>query len=117
MSDLINPSSKFSFFLEEDEQDVYLPPTHVQEKSHVKSMDMYHSMYRESLEHPEKFWRVIAEHFHWEKPWKTFFDYNFDISKGRIFIKWCEGGQTNVCYNVLDRHVKEGRGNHIAFLW
>ena len=27
------------------------------------------------------------------------------------------GGLTNICYNVLDRHVKGGRGDRIAFFW
>ena len=27
------------------------------------------------------------------------------------------GGQTNASYNCLDKHVEEGRGDRLAFLW
>ena len=29
--------------------------------------------------------------------------WNFDVRKGPIFVKWFEGGTTNICYNALDR--------------
>ena len=33
-------------------------------------------------------------------------DYNFDIKKGPIYVKFFEGGKLNVSYNCLDRHLK-----------
>lgn len=33
------------------------------------------------------------------------------------FLQWFKGGYTNVCYNALDKHVKEGRGDQTAILW
>ncbi|KAH9519488.1 Acetyl-coenzyme A synthetase, cytoplasmic [Bulinus truncatus] len=36
---------------------------------------------------------------------------------GDIFIKWMEGAKTNISYNMLDRHVKNGLGNKVAFYW
>ena len=44
-------------------------------------------------------------------------DYNFDVNKGKIFTEFFKGGQTNVCYNCLDKHVQEGRGNQLCFIW
>ena len=32
---------------------------------------------------------------------------SFDVRKGPIFSKWFEGGETNICYNALDRHVQQ----------
>lgn len=43
--------------------------------------------------------------------------YNFDRSKGPIFVKWFEGATTNMCCNCLDRHVEAGHGNRVAFYW
>jgi len=43
--------------------------------------------------------------------------YNFHRSRGPIFVKWFEGGTTNVCHNALDRHVAAGHGGRVAFYW
>jgi acetyl-CoA synthetase len=43
-------------------------------------------------------------------------DYNFDIKKGPIYVKFFEGGKLNVSYNCLDRHL-EKRGNQVAIQW
>lgn len=32
-------------------------------------------------------------------------------------MSWFNGGETNVCYNCLDRHVKEGHGDRVCFFW
>lgn len=40
---------------------------------------------------------------------------NFDMTKGPISVEWFKGGTTNICFNALDRHVLEGRGDDIAF--
>lgn len=57
-----------------------------------------------------------------KKPYATllqapFCEYNFDMRKGPIGVKWFTGAQTNVSYNALDRHVKAGRGDKVAFYW
>ena len=39
------------------------------------------------------------------------------MSKGSVAVEWFKGGMTNVCYNALDRHVKNGDGDKIAFYW
>uniref|UniRef100_A0A8C5D2C4 Acetyl-coenzyme A synthetase n=1 Tax=Gouania willdenowi TaxID=441366 RepID=A0A8C5D2C4_GOUWI len=47
-----------------------------------------------------------------------FLDYNFDVTKGRIFIKCMEGATTNICYNLLDRNVHDRKlGDKVAFFW
>ena len=43
--------------------------------------------------------------------------YNFDLNKGGISLSWFNGAETNVCYNCVDRHVKEGNGDRVAFFW
>lgn len=44
-------------------------------------------------------------------------NYNFDVRKGPIQVEYFKGGMTNICYNALDKHVKEGNGDRVCFLW
>ncbi|OWF34906.1 acetyl-coenzyme A synthetase, cytoplasmic-like [Mizuhopecten yessoensis] len=104
----------------ENNADVQLfqPLEHLRQESHVQSMEQYREMYKRSIEEPEDFWKEIAQQFYWKsQPTGMFLDYNFDCREGPIYIKWMEGAQTNICYNAVDRHVKDGRGNKIAFYW
>ena len=39
------------------------------------------------------------------------------MRKGKIEHTWFRGGRTSICYNALDRHVNEGRGDVPCFLW
>ncbi|CAG9821794.1 unnamed protein product [Phaedon cochleariae] len=98
---------------------VYEPHASVVKNSHVPSLAHYEEMHKKSLEKPEEFWGEIAKQFYWETPidHKNFFRYNFDITKGPIFTKWMDGATTNVSYNLLDRNVRNGNGEKIAFYW
>lgn len=76
-------------------------------------------MHKQSLDKPEEFWSEILQEFHWQKkpdP-ERLFDYNFDVNKGNIFINFCPGAVTNVCFNVLDRMVRKGHGDRVAYYW
>ncbi|KAF6200470.1 hypothetical protein GE061_004913 [Apolygus lucorum] len=97
--------------------EVYPPSESCRTGSYIPSMEAYREMHRESLADPEKFWRDVYKQFHWEQPYTTFHSYNFDRSKGPISIKWLEGGTTNICYNLLDRNIKLGHGDRIAYYW
>jgi len=37
--------------------------------------------------------------------------------KQPALLRWFAGGLTNTCYNALDRHVDEGRGNELAVIF
>ena len=98
--------------------EVYPPPSKLQNETHVKNMEQYKTMYKRSVEDPEGFWGDIAKNFHFESPpTGKFLEYNFDVRKGPIYIKWMQGAKTNICYNALDRHVKNGSGDKVAFFW
>lgn len=44
--------------------------------------------------------------------------YNFDITKGQVFIDFMKGAKTNICYNVLDRNVLDLKlGEKVAYYW
>lgn len=73
----------------------------------------YQRLYRESIEHPEKFWGEQAKAFlDWFKPWSSV--HHGDLAKGQA--TWFKGGQLNVTYNCIDRHL-ETRGEQVAIIW
>ncbi|GAB2498349.1 propionate--CoA ligase [Pseudoxanthomonas sangjuensis] len=62
----------------------------------------YEAEYQRSVEQPEAFWAEQAKAIHWHKPPQKILDY-YDPP----FRKWFVGGQTNLCYNAVDRHLAE----------
>jgi len=52
----------------------------------------------------------------WFKKWDKVEDFNFDVRKGDIYVKYFVNGKLNVSYNCLDRQL-EKRGNKIAIQW
>jgi acetyl-CoA synthetase len=57
------------------------------------------------------FWEEQASALYWHKKWDQVLDWQIP------FAKWFVGGKLNASYNALDRHVLEGRGDRIAFLF
>lgn len=100
---------------------VFHPSEKFVKNAHLKSLDDYKAMHKKSVDDPEGFWKDIVKQFHFERPQsegKPFLHYNFNIKNGPIEIKWLEGSTTNICYNVLDRNVKDkGLKDTIAFYW
>lgn len=98
---------------------VFPPNQDLSKRSFVSNFNQYKELYRESCDNPQAFWQNVAKQFYWKRdadPAK-FFEYNFDIRKGPVFIRWMAGAKTNVCFNLVDRHVAAGRGDAIAFYW
>ena len=93
------------------EQRKFEPSAEFQKKAHIKSLEEYERLYKESVEQPEKFWGDVANELHWFKPWDKVLEWNAP------WAKWFEGGQINLAYNCLDRHVQSGRANKTALLW
>ena len=96
---------------------VYPVPEWIKEKAHIKGKEEYEKLYKRSIEDPDGFWGEIAdEYVTWFKKWDKVEEYNFDIRKGPISIKYFEGAKLNVSYNCLDRHL-EKRGDQVAIQW
>ncbi|KAM3663918.1 acetyl-coenzyme A synthetase, cytoplasmic isoform X2 [Ammospiza caudacuta] len=98
---------------------VYPPRPELLPAAHIPSLSHYQRLYQRSVEEPHEFWGDIAKEFYWKRqPTGPFLKYNFDVTKGKIFIEWMKGATTNICYNVLDRNVNEKKlGDKIAFYW
>ncbi|MDE2177017.1 MAG: propionate--CoA ligase [Xanthomonadaceae bacterium] len=60
----------------------------------------YEELYRRSIEQPEAFWAEEACAIHWHRPPERILDY-----ADPPFRSWFVGGETNLCYNAVDRHL------------
>lgn len=91
----------------------------LKKEAHVPSFDKYRELYMKSVDNPDEFWGDVAKDFFWKtKHTGQFLDYNFDVTKGEIYIKCMEGASTNICYNLLDRNVHEKKlADKVAFFW
>lgn len=74
----------------------------------------YQNNYQKSVTNPEQFWLAQTKILDWVKETTIAKNTSF---KNDVQIKWFEDGQLNVCYNCVDRHVKNGKGNNIAIIW
>lgn len=116
MSDVVAEVPKFFG----KEEDVTFPPMEeIASTAHCSSIEQYREMYQESITNPTAFWRKIASNLHWEveDPSDDILTYNIDVKKGPVFVKFMEKAKLNLSYNCLDKHVKEGRGDKVAFHW
>ena len=72
----------------------------------------YQEIYQRSIENPEEFWSEVAGDIFWyKKPSKIL------NSKNPPFYKWFQDGTTNTCYNAVDLHVKNGKGEKVASIF
>jgi propionyl-CoA synthetase len=72
----------------------------------------YDEVYARWQDAPESFWAELAEAVHWYKKWDKILD-----ASRPPFYRWFTGGMVNTCYNALDRHLEQGRGNQPALIY
>jgi acetyl-CoA synthetase len=69
-------------------------------------------MYDDADRDWQGFWaRQALDLLDWSKEWDTIVEWELP------FAKWFVGGQLNVSYNCVDRHVEAGKGEKVAFHW
>jgi len=72
----------------------------------------YQSVYNRSMQDPEGFWREAAQNIHWyQQPTQILDQTNQPI------YHWFVGGELNACYNALDYHIEQGRGEQLALIY
>ena len=70
------------------------------------------AMHEEAESDFEAFWaRQARELLDWQQDFTTILEWDLP------FAKWFVGGKLNVSENCLDRHVRAGRGDKVAFHW
>ncbi|WP_076408267.1 propionyl-CoA synthetase [Shewanella sp. UCD-KL12] len=67
------------------------------------------ALYQHAIDNPQAFWSDAAQSISWNKPWEKVLD-----SSQAPLYSWFEGAELNTCYNAVDRHVEQGRGEQIA---
>jgi acetyl-CoA synthetase len=94
------------------EERVFPPPKSFSKKARISSLAQYRKLYNESIRQPGKFWaRQAKEELIWFKPWKRVLQWKLPDAK------WFAGGQLNVSYNCLDRHLGTPAANKAALIW
>ncbi|TDC03765.1 acetate--CoA ligase [Nonomuraea longispora] len=99
-----NETQALSNLLQENRR--FAPPADLGAAANVTA-----AAYDEAAADRLAFWEGIAERLAWAKRWDKTLEWNAP------FAKWFVGGELNVAYNCVDRHVEEGRGDRIAYYW
>jgi acetyl-CoA synthetase len=79
--------------------------------AHVKSLEELERLRAEASADPEAFWARMAEELHWFKKWDTVLKWQ------PPHAEWFVGGEINIAYNCLDRHLATWRRNKAALIW
>ena len=91
----------------------YKPSKEIAQNAVYKSMSDYDKEYSESINNNDDFWREKADRIDWFKKWSKISEVDFTIPR----IEWFKDAKLNVSYNCIDRHIKNGKGDRIAFFW
>ncbi|NDC38108.1 MAG: acetate--CoA ligase, partial [Proteobacteria bacterium] len=102
------------------EERVINPPAYFSSRAHLRELGEYQRLYDHSVSDPESFWSTMAEReLSWGKRWEAVLEYDFSTigAKQEPYVRFFSGGELNVSYNCLDRHVEAGHGDRIALYW
>ena len=86
-------------------------PQYIIDEAYINNKE-YEKLYQHSIENPEAFWAKAAEkELEWFKKWDTVFEWDYPN------YKWFTGAKLNITQNCLDRHVRGGKRNKVAFIY
>jgi acetyl-CoA synthetase len=89
-----------------EEKRSFPPPPDFAEQANAKP-GIYEAAERDYLE----FWASWARKLEWMKPFTTTLEWN------EPYAKWFADGELNVSVNCLDRHVRAGKGDTVAYFF
>jgi acetyl-CoA synthetase len=69
------------------------------------------SVYERARTDPDAFWGEMSRNIDWFKPWTKVLQWDLPVAK------WFVGGELNVAYNCVDRHLRGWRKNKAAIIW
>jgi propionyl-CoA synthetase len=72
----------------------------------------YETLHRQSMSEPEAFWAEAAQAVEWSRDWDSVLS-TCELGRWR----WFAGAEANTCWNALDRHVRDGRGEQLALVY
>jgi acetyl-CoA synthetase len=95
-----------------DEGRTFEPHAAFVQKARISSQEEYNALYKRSMDDPEGFWgELAAQELHWFKPWDKVLKWEEPTAQ------WFVGGQLNISYNCLDRHLTGPRRHKAALVW
>ncbi len=90
------------------ENRTFPPSERFAEEALINSQELY----TEASEDVEAFWaRQARELLTWDKDFTKILEWDLP------YAKWFADGELNVSYNCLDRHIKSGYGDKVAYHW
>lgn len=85
------------------------PPAELARNAWVRDYAPY---YEAAMNDLEGYWAKVArEEVDWLRPFDRVLEWDYPNAR------WFVGGQTNICYNALDRHANGRRRNKAALIW
>lgn len=82
------------------------------QKAWIPNLETYQVLCQEAAHDPEAFWaRLAQQELHWFRAWDRVL--TWDPPQAQWFV----GGQINIAYNCLDRHLETHRRDHPALIW
>jgi propionyl-CoA synthetase len=78
----------------------------------ARAKSRYPEIYARWRRDPEGFWAEAAQAIDWYEPPKAIFD-----AKAGVYGRWFTDGVCNTCFNAIDRHVAQGRGDQPAIIY
>ncbi|CAJ1054678.1 acyl-CoA synthetase short-chain family member 3%2C mitochondrial [Xyrichtys novacula] len=72
----------------------------------------YSRAFASARDHPETYWSEMGLGVDWFEPWSKTLHV-----EDPVFPNWFVGGKLNMCYNAVDRHVENGRGEQPAIIY
>ena len=94
------------------EERLFYPAPEFSKLAHIKKMEDYQQIYDQAKADPATFWAALAcQELHWFKPWSQVLDWQPPA------VRWFVGGQLNMSYNCLDRHLDTWRRDKPALIW
>lgn len=91
---------------------VFPPSQEFTTQAVIASEAHYQHLYESAKSDRDGFWSDLAKReLHWFKPFESVFN-----REGHV-VSWFGGGQTNLAYNCLDRHIENGLGERTAIIW
>jgi acetyl-CoA synthetase len=90
---------------------VFPPPAEFARQARIGSLVAYEKLWQDAAADVEKFWGSMADELHWFRPYQKVLDWKEPVAN------WFVGGQTNVSFNCLDRHLNTPIKDKTAILW
>jgi propionyl-CoA synthetase len=72
----------------------------------------YNEYYTKSIIHPEDFWKEQANEIEWFKNPEIILSQD-----NNGYPLWYKDGELNMCYLALDKHIQDGHGDQVAFIY